>query len=101
MKFTIKRKKNGRNWKVFDELHALNWEDAKAEFSELMKEDLASNGGVYLANEQECIAQYGELVSDSVWMGAGWYGDAGETILDGKKYDTYCDGWATYTIKSV
>lgn len=96
--FTIKRKRDGQGWSYFGDIYANSWHDAKKQFTNSIRKDLANDDQVvYFSDNDE------NLPED--YRGAGYYDLNGGywslPLLDTDIISGYSEDVYSFTIERV
>jgi len=100
-RYTLKQKRDGQGWLVTGSFYRKNWQEAKKEFTNSIRNDCANyQDYIYIDNEETFFNYFDSLNFN--YEGPGYYSlDGEQTVLDNEilscyKYDVY-----SYTINRV
>lgn len=98
MKFTIKKKRDGQGWKEVGSIYASNWQDAKRQFTEKIRIDLANDDQVmYFDDSNENKPE--DYIGSGYYDIGGGYWDL--PLLDNALLSRYIEDVYTWTINKV
>ena len=104
--FTIKKKREGQSYKIVDSIYAENWSQAKQEFTDNIRNDLANDDQViYIENEEMYEDRPSNWKEQNEFKGAGYYPVNGGywslPLLDTDKISTYQEDVYLWTINNI
>ena len=103
--YTIKKKRDGESFRFYGELFADNWVEAKHEFTNSIREDLANDDNVVWLDEEMYNNKESEFREMNPFRGDGYYAISGSywslPLLDDKTVSVYIEDVYTWTINKV
>lgn len=102
-RYTIKKKRDGQDYKIIGEFYEKSWSEAKDTFTEYIREMMSVEHGVIYVDE-DILRSTSEEVQEQ-YKSPGYYDEEGVfsslPLLDDTVIDTFQYDNKTWTIKNV